>query len=200
MRVESFRDLQQIPAFSGMTEIQMLHPSNDMEMRNALQQLGFDIHEPIRYVANKHRDRRGNIGVGFRAVGHIDPNNREYLNSKLADNYDRMAAAGREGDYSLASELASLMGVGSPMRMLEEDAFGTLEILEDTELKQEGWWEADREMIEQQIAALTDILHNIRPEKLNEFGEPPLLGEYHEEGFIVVKTKVNTDNDCQESN
>lgn len=185
--VMSFRDLLSVvPEFQGKTEIDLLHPKMDLTMRECLAQAGFDVNEPIDYVANNHRDLKGNIGVGFRAVGVIDPYNREFLNSRLADNFHRMSAAGRVGDYSLAYELSKLMCIGSPTRMMEDDGAGCVEPEDLTDIQRQWWVNDQFEMISAQMAALTDILYDIRQDAYDEYGKKKPLGWEHFESSNPV--------------
>lgn len=171
-RVISFRDIKRcVPYFRDMTEVEMLHPEHDAHMQDVLQAMGFDIHEGVEYVANNHRDMLGNVGVGFRAVGIIDPNNREFLNSRLADNYDRMAAAGRSGNVDLADELSKLMGCSSAMAAIEETGAGCVDP-EDLTLKQQEdlWIDPEYEVITQQMNTLKWICEDIRGSAYDEDG------------------------------
>lgn len=108
-RVFSFRDLLLIPALSKFNEIQLLHPAMDETVNSFLAQLGFDLNHAILYVPAKHRDLQGKVSVGFRAVGEIAADDREYITSKLCTITERLVASAKT-DPSLCRELCQLMG------------------------------------------------------------------------------------------
>src|ERR1700741_2477056 len=114
-RVFSFRDLQRIPALSGLTETQLLAIERDDLINSYLAQLGFDTNKAILYVPAKHRDLAGKAAMGYRAVGEIDPHNRTFLNSSLCLPIERLIAASKT-DMSLTRELAKLMGSNVDLR------------------------------------------------------------------------------------
>lgn len=110
-RVLSFRDLQRIPALAKYTESELLGIEMDEKINKCLAALGFDVRQPILYVPTIHRDMAGKVAMGFRAVGEIDPYNREYLNSRVADPVEWLIASSKT-DMSLARELSQMMGAG----------------------------------------------------------------------------------------
>jgi hypothetical protein len=144
-----------IPTLSKYNEIELLHPSLDTVVKNCLKELGFDIGHPIEYIPSKHRDMKGHIAVGFRAVGEISTD-REFLNSPLATMVDRVAASARY-DLSLTKELCSLMG-----RSLDitEDA------TEEDEEYPDEMMEDDYQLISNEIESLERIRDVIRGENV----------------------------------
>ncbi len=172
MRVLSFSDIRAVvPYFMHMNEIEMLHPDHDIQMSIVLDAMGFDTNDGIEYIPTKHRNLQGNVVIGFRAVGHVNPYNREFLNSRLADNYDRMAAAGRAGDKSLARELAKLMGVGSGCTMIADDADADVELEDMSKRQQEmAYIEPDYEDVSNQLRTLRWIRDDIRGDVYAEDG------------------------------
>lgn len=172
-RVISFRDLLLIEELNKYNEIELLHPSMDETVGKYLGQLGFDTDYGILYVPNKHRDMKGNVAVGFRAVGEISCN-REFINSPLCSTIERIIAASYQ-DPSLAQELSIMHGnsinfaaLHSPDVIDENDEF-PLEYIEE-----------DYEEVLQQLKTLTDIRDTIRGTYLNEYGNIKTLAEYAE--------------------
>lgn len=168
-RVFSFRDLQRIPALSNLTEIQLLAIERDDLINSYLGKLGFDLNKAILYSPAKHRDLSGKVGVGFRAVGDINPNNREFLNSKLCQPIERLVAASKY-DMSLTRELAKLMG-------------STVELKDDQAVEEDDGFpdeliEEDYDAVEAEILVLENIRDMIRGSPYNEHGALKTPSEY----------------------
>lgn len=160
-RVFSFRDLQRIPALSGLTEIQLLAIERDDLVNQYLGQLGFDLRKAVFYVPAKHRDLSGKVGIGFRAVGDIDPHDREFLNSSLCLPIERLVAASKY-DLSLTRELAKLMGSTVELKddyATEEDDGFPEELIEE-----------DCENVREEILMLENIRDMIRGSPYNDHG------------------------------
>lgn len=158
-RVISFRDLKIVPSLSQYTEVELLSTNLDDKVNNVLGQLGFNLKAPILYVPTKHRDMQGGVGVGFRAVGHIN-NDHAYLSSNICPMIERLIWASLK-DPSLARELAKMMGhtVNLDDTALEIDDPMYEEEIED-----------DYEMTSAQIVALTTIRDVVRGSPYNEQG------------------------------
>lgn len=168
-RVFSFRDLQRIPALSGLSEIQMLAIERDDLINQYLSTLGFDTTKAILYVPAKHRDLSGKVAVGYRAVGEIDPHNRTYLNSSVAAPIERLIAASKT-DMSLTRELAKLMGSNIELKddgATEEDDSYPPELIEE-----------DHEEVSEEILNLENIRDMIRGSPYNEYGALKTPQEY----------------------
>ena len=155
----SFRDLKLIPGLSQFTEVELLSVTRDALVNNALGQLGFNLRAPILYVPSKHRDMQGNVGVGFRAVGHIN-NDHAYLNSSCCPMIERLIWASLK-DPSLARELAKMMGHSVN---LDDNA------IEQEDPFYEEEMEDDFEMVSAQLLALTKLRDVMRGSPYNEQG------------------------------
>jgi hypothetical protein len=163
----SFRDLRRIPELAKFTEVELLDPSKDELVNQALVQLGFNINAPILYVASQHRDLAGKVEVGFRAVGEIssDP---AYLNSRLCPLIERLIWAAQK-DPSLARELAKMMGHSVN---LDDDATDEANDFPDSDI------EPTYEVVQLQIEALTFLRDEIRGSPYNEQGNLKTSAEY----------------------
>ena len=167
-RVFSFRDLKLIPEFANKTEREMVRLEFDDIMNEALSQLGFSMKAPILYVPSLHRDMRGNVAIGYRAVGQVneDP---AYLNSPLCPLIERLIVAARR-DPSLASELASMIGGG--INLDDDYAAEPQKEVEDDYI--EPNWRRDERFINE----LTDFRDMVRGSPYNETGTLKLPHEY----------------------
>lgn len=172
-RVISCRDLQLITGLSHLTEIEMIHPSNDALVNSYLEQLGFDLDYALEYVPNNHRDMQGNTGVGFRIIGEINLN-RKHMNAVYTDTITRMAAAAYT-DRSLTTELATLAGT-----TLDFAAFSDGGVEEDDGVFFQELIDPDWQMIASQIKALEETRDNIRGPMLNKAGTAKTTEEYQE--------------------
>lgn len=170
-RVFSFRDLQRLDEFKGMSEITMLGVDNDETIGKYLAALGFDLTKPVLYVPAKHRDLSGKVAVGFRAVGDIDPYNRSYIRSSMCDTVERLIAASKY-DMSLTKELCKLMGstveINDDMATEDDDGFPEELIEED--------FKANAAEISN-LEAIRDI---IRGSPYNEAGALKTFAEYRD--------------------
>lgn len=172
-RVFSFRDLQRIPALAGLTEVQLLSVERDDLVNTQLAQLGFDIRKPILYVPAKHRDLTGKVAMGYRAVGDIDPHNREFLNSSVCLPIERLIAASKT-DMSLCRELAKLMGSNVDLR---DDSME-----EEPEDFPDELTETDEEAVYHEILILENIRDQVRGSPYNEHGGLKTPMEYQQNG------------------
>lgn len=102
----SFVDLLIAEELAPYNSIQLLHPDMDGLVNKCLEQLGFDIRQPIEYVPSRHRAMSGKISVDFQAVGEM---NRDKKYNHLRDAIQRTVCAGYT-DASLAREMSLLMG------------------------------------------------------------------------------------------
>lgn len=168
-RVFSFRDLQRIPALSSLTEIQLLAIERDDLVNQYLGQLGFDLNKAILYVPAKHRDLAGKVAIGYRAVGDIDPHDREFLNSSLCLPIERLVAASKT-DLSLTRELAKLMG--STVELKDDHA------VEDDDGYPDELIEEDCDSVQEEILMLENIRDMIRGSPYNEHGALKTPREY----------------------
>lgn len=110
-RTFSMRDVLYVldPSGSrGLSEQALLSVHMDDEVNAVLAQVGFDINEPIEYLPSNHRDMRGIVGIGFRAVGTVtkDP---AWLDSPLCDTMERIIFEYRRHP-SLAKEMCHMLG------------------------------------------------------------------------------------------
>lgn len=169
-RVFSFRDLRVIPALSKCNEIQLLHPSMDALVNSCLEQLGFDLKRPIQYLPSKHRDLQGKVAVGFRAVGEIAADDRNYITSKMCTLTERLVASASR-DPSLARELCNLMG--NSINLSDSDGG-----LGDDEGFPEELVEADHDNIAEEIRNLENLRDQIRGSQYDEAGALKLPGTY----------------------
>jgi hypothetical protein len=170
-RVFSFRDLLRINLFEGLNEIDLLQIKNDDLVNSVLAELGFDITKPILYVPAKHRDLSGKVGVGFRAVGDIDPTDRKFLNSSLCQPIERLIAASKT-DMSLCRELAKL--TGSTVELRDDGAVDEADDYPD-ELT-----EPDEEAVAKQILVYENVRDAIRGTPYNEQGALKTPQEYQQ--------------------
>jgi hypothetical protein len=147
-RTTSFRDLIGIvPQLKGKTERELISPKMDWEMKNILDQLGFSVHRGVDYYPCKHRDLKGNVGVGYVAVGYIS-NSKAYLKSRLCDPIERIVSEYLHGDMSLCMELCRMQGIRFSLKEIMED-----EPLTDDEYP-DNWIEDDYERVEEYIKYL----------------------------------------------
>jgi hypothetical protein len=172
-RVLGFRDLQLITELANLTELEMLHPSNDKLMESYLGKLGFDTDYAIQYVPNNYRDMRDKVGVGFRAIGELQIN-RAFINSYLCSTMERVAATSYH-DRSLTVELANLMGGALDFKSFSEGGVEEDEGQFFQELLDPDW-----KMIANQIKVLTDLRDKIRGPSTNASGNPKTFEEYKE--------------------
>lgn len=174
-RVISFRDLiAVVPTLKGYTEIELLDLGLDALVNEALGELGFNLNAAILYVPAKHRDLANKVGVGFRAVGEIDANNRRFLNSRLCLPIERLIAAS-QFDMSLTKELAKLMGTTTAD--LRDTAIMDMNHWEEDPKSQE-YIEDDHLQVAQEIRELAIIRDQIRGEKYNDRGALKTPYEY----------------------
>lgn len=175
-KVMSFRDLKLIPELSGLSEIHMIHPSNDNLVNKYLAQLGFDLDYAVVYIPAKHRDMQGKIAVGFRAVGEVSCN-RNFINSPLCTIDDRLIAAGYQ-DISLAKEMATLGSAGrSYSQLIDGECVEDDAVVEDF-LEEET--EEDEEFVASQIAQLEEIRDRLRGSMWSDSGALKTPDEYAE--------------------
>lgn len=167
-RVFSFRDLQRIPALSGLTEFQLLSIEYDDLVNQHLAELGFDITKAILYVPAKHRDLSGKVAVGYRAVGDISQD-RTYLNSSMCLPIERLIAASKT-DMSLTRELAKLMGSNVDLR---DDG-----VVEEPEDFPEELCESDADNVAYEILILENMRDQVRGSPYNEQGALKTPQEY----------------------
>jgi hypothetical protein len=173
-RVISFRDLiSTVPWLKGYTEIELLDLGMDSEVNRALSELGYNINAAILYVPSKHRDRAGKVGVGYTAIGDIDPYNREFLNSRVCLPIERLIAASQT-DMSLCKELAKLMGTTTAD--LRDTAIMDTAVYEEQPTTE--YLEDDAEQVESEILNLCEIRDRIRGNKFNEHGALKTPREY----------------------
>lgn len=167
-RSMSFRDLRLIPTLKRYNEVELLHPSLDSVVNNCLSQIGFDMRYPIEYIPSKHRDLRGNVAVGFRAVGEVS-NDRAFINSSLCSLTERLIAAAQT-DASLAREMCFLMG--NNINISGEDPGE-----ESDDFPPESV-ESDCDVVTLQIKSLEQIRDVIRGSQYGEDGSLKLPGLY----------------------
>lgn len=168
-RVFSFRDLQRIPALSGLTEIELLSIERDDLVNHYLGQLGFDMNKAILYTPSKHRDLSGKVAIGYQVVGEIDAYDRTFLNHSLCLPIERLVAASKY-DMSLTRELAKLMGSSVELRddgAVDEDDGFPPELIEP-----------DHVEVVAQILILENIRDTVRGSPYNEQGALKTPGEY----------------------
>lgn len=174
-RVVSFRDLiSTVPSLKGYTEIELLDLGMDSLVNEALDVLGFNVNKAILYVPNKHRDMAGKVGIGYRAVGEINPYNRAYLQSRVCPPIERLIAASQT-DMSLCKELAKLMGTTTAD--LRDTAIMDLSLWEESSESQE-YLEEDYAQVTLEILNLEKIRDEIRGNKYNDHGALKTPEEY----------------------
>jgi hypothetical protein len=176
MKVISFRDILICDELRHVkNEILLLHPDNDEIVKELVEQIGFDITQPISYEASKHRSLDGRVGVGFQVIGEYSRNKRY---AKFLDTTDRIIVAGLS-DVSLAREMNSIMGkrntysneeesgVGSGNYKRDKRYYSEQELLdlgysEDIEEDSTEYLEDDWESVMAQIEQLENIKNQIR--------------------------------------
>ena len=171
MKSISFRDLKLVTTLSHLTELDMLHPKNDALVYGVLDNLGFDIEYPILYLANKHRDMRNKVGVGFRAVGEINIQ-RKHIEAIYTDLTTRLAASAYT-DPSMTIELAELAG-----KTIDIKSFSDGEDSPHAEDVPSDMIEPSYLDVLNQMKLLESIRDNIRGCMYNEKGSPKTLEEY----------------------
>lgn len=171
-RVMSFRDLLLIEGLSKYRELDLLHPSMDDKVKFYLDQLGFNIDAPVEYIPNKHRDIRGVVAVGFRAVGTI-ATGHPFLRSRLATIEDRIMAT-YFSDPSLAIELSQMLGRG--ISFSDDDLLPA----DDEEEFPPELIEPDYEEVAAELKRLEELRDNIRGPMYNIAGSPKTYKEYAE--------------------
>lgn len=168
-RVMSFRDLRLIPELARYNEIELLHPSKDALVNKYLEQLGFNTDAPVEYIPNKHRDIRGVVAVGFRAVGVIAVGSA-FLNSRMASMEDRIMAA-YFTDPSLAREMSMMMNTGIRFADTPDGDDDGVEFPPELE-------EEDYEDVAAHLKALEELRDRLRGPTHNEAGAAKTPAEY----------------------
>lgn len=107
MRATSLRDIMLADSLSHIkSEVVLISHDNDAAVLAVLEQIGYDITQPIEYVPSRHRDMANKVAVGYMVVGEYsrDAKYRHFL-----DTTDRVILAGMD-DASLARDMSALMG------------------------------------------------------------------------------------------
>lgn len=150
------RDVLQVPSLAHLTEIAILHPSQDKLVAPVIHALGIDTDFPVEIHANKYRDMNGKVAIGYRFVGHLRID-RGYINSGFADTIERVAATGYS-DPSLTRELAEMMGQTVDFKSFHE---GETEELSEEEFPV-SMMEEDYASSEDLITTLNVIVNRVR--------------------------------------
>lgn len=169
-RVFSFRDIKRAPKLAHMTEVEILSIQNDYLVNEVLAAVGFDIAQPILYMASKHRDLAGHVAVGFRAVGEIDGFS-DYMSSRQVPLIERLIWAAQK-DPSLARELSKMIGHSVDFR---NDA------IEDDGPSLDEDIDPDYQMLTEQIEALHELRDHARGWPFNEQGNLKTPSEYQQQ-------------------
>lgn len=164
----SFRDIQRTPKAKHLTETELLKIENDPIVNEVLAAMGFDIKQPILYIASKHRDLAGKVAVGFRAVGEIDGFS-DYMKSRQVPLIERLIYAAQK-DPSLARELSKMIGHSVD---LSDDA-----IDDDEGLFPDEDIDPEYQTILAQIEALHELRDHTRGWPFNEQGNLKTPLEY----------------------
>lgn len=181
MRQISMRDLKLADSLNHMSEIDMLHPENEVEVKKVLKEIGFDIKQNISFIPCLHRDMQQRVAVGFVITGEYSLE-RKY--NKFLDMTDRVVITGMK-DRSLAKDMLEIMGKKftytnpdeseykiadndqryySPEKLRELGYTGFEDDTEDTFIQEHGGLDSDCEMIVSQVEALVAIRVSLRGE------------------------------------
>ena len=174
-RVTSFGDIKYAlvslgKAPANLTEKEMLEHDWDDKINAVLGSIGFDTRQAIDYVPNLHRDIRGNVGMGYRAVGTVttDP---AWLKHPLCDMTEAIIFEHRR-DPGLARDMANMSGTYFDL---------TDSAQSDSEPSGDDYIEPDCKKNEDEIQRLANQCGKIRGNRYNEDGSLKTPADWAEE-------------------
>ena len=171
----SVSDLKLVDELSHMTEFEIVQIKNDSIVAKYAHECGIDTDFPVMYIANKHRNLRDQIVVGYRLCGEVRIDN-EFRNSNRSSITDRLVMTSYT-DPTLMVEVAEL---SFKVRDWEEhlndndslDWDASRAELPDSQLE-EGWQQEEKN-----IQAMNDMLVSIRGSCYNASGSLKSAEEY----------------------
>ena len=174
----SVSDLKLATKLSGMSELEIIKVENDEIVSEIIYQLGIDTEFPWIYTANKHRNIRDQVLIGYRIAGEIRID-EEFRNSKLAGIQERLVISSYK-DVSMMEEIAELAFKVRDFSEYLNDS-DSLEFDEERALFGQDQLEPDWEQAEDHIRELNDILLAVRGSPYTSSGALKTMQDYKDE-------------------
>jgi hypothetical protein len=165
----SCSDILKLDDFSGMNEVQLIHPDNDEKVLNHARTAGMDITGGYAYEASQHKNMFGKTVVGYRLIGELT-NAPSFRASPFCTSEIRTLSHLRR-DVSLTQEMVKLSGgCFSYGKSVEEDA--------ESDREYESMYEENWQVLEQQINLLNQVAKEIRGTAMGANGGMKTFYEY----------------------
>lgn len=172
----SLSDMKLITELSGMSEFDMIRIENDDLMAKYLYKIGCDVPDfPWVYIPNKHRNLRGQVVTGYRAVAEIRCD-AAFRDSYMAGITERLVISSYF-DRTMMEDIAELSFKTPDFSEYLNDS-DSIDFDESRALFEADQLEPDYQQEEAKIQELQDILDSIRGGAYNASGALKTAQEY----------------------